>query len=156
MKRFAILTVLLTLVTLPLLAADTPAQPSAPCCLKQAGAQRTVTNLDNGVKITITGADAKLAAMIQEETAACPKPGCPQDCPIQAKGVTRTVEKTENGVVITATSADPATVATLQEHAATMWDRDCPHKAAASCPKAKAMSGQPACPHAKATAPAQS
>lgn len=156
MKRSATLIVLLSLVALPLLAADTPAKPAAACCLKQAGAQRTVTNLDNGVKIAFTSADPKIVALIQEETGTCPKAGCSKECPMQAEGVTRTVEKTDAGVVITATSADAATVAKLQQHPATMWDKDCPHKAAAACSKAKGMAGKPACPHANAGAPAQS
>ncbi len=156
MKRFATLTVLFALVALPLVAADTPAKASAACCLKQAGVQRTVTKLDNGVKIAFTSADPKIVVMIQDETATCPKPGCSKDCPMQAEGVTRTVERTDAGVVITATSADPALVAKLQEHAATMWDKDCPHKAAAACSKGKGMAAKPACPHATGAAPAQS
>jgi anaerobic selenocysteine-containing dehydrogenase len=154
MKRIATLTALCALIALPLLAADAPAKPSAACCLKSAGAQRNVTNLDNGVKITITGGDAKLATMIQEETATCPKPGCSKDCPMQAKGVSRTVERTENGVVITATASNPELVKKLQEHAATQWDQDCPHKAGKACAKGEA--GAPKCPHAKGGTPTQS
>ena len=147
MKRLVALTALSLLAALPLLAADTPAKPSAACCLKSAGAQRTVTNLDNGVKITITGGDSKLAAMIQEETATCPKPGCSKGCPMQSKGVTRTVEKTDTGVVITATASDSEMVKKLQEHSATQWDKDCPHKAGKAC--AKGQGDAPKCPHAK-------
>jgi hypothetical protein len=154
MRRIATVAVLFALIAMPLLAADAPATPSAACCLKSAGAQRTVTNLENGVKITITGGDPKLAAMIQDETAACPKPGCAKDCPMQAEGVTRTVEKTEAGVVITATASDPEMVKKLQEHAVTQWDKDCPHKAGKAC--AKDQAGAPKCPHAKPQAPTQS
>ncbi len=155
MKRLATLTVPLALFALPLLAADTPAKAPAGCCLKAAGAQRTVTNLDNGVKITITGTDPKLVAMIQDETAVCPKPGCSNACPMRAEGVKRTVEKTDAGVVIVATSTDPAMVTKLQRHAAKMWDETCPH-AAAACPRAKGGAGVPACPHAKGASPARS
>jgi anaerobic selenocysteine-containing dehydrogenase len=154
MRRTATFAVLFALIALPLLAADTPAKPSADCCLKSAGAQRTVTNLDNGVKITITGADPKLVAMIQEETAACPKPGCSKDCPMQAEGVTRTVEKTDTGVVITATAGNPEMVKKLQEHAATQWDKACPHKAGKACPRGQADA--PKCPHAKTAVPSES
>lgn len=154
MKRIATLAVLCALLALPLLAADTPAKPSAACCLKSAGAQRTVTNLDSGVKITITGGDLKLAAMIQEETATCPKPGCSKDCPMRAEGVTRTVEKTDTGVVITATASDPEMVKKLQQHAAIQWDKDCPHKAGKACVKGQADA--PKCPYAKGGAPTQS
>ena len=154
MKRITTLAVLCAMAALPLLAADTPAKPSAACCLKSAGAQRTVANLDNGVKVTITGADPKLATMIQEETATCPKPGCSKDCPMQAKGVTRTVEKTDTGVVITATASDPEMVKRLQEHAAAQWDKDCPHKAGKAC--AKGQVNAPKCPYAKGTTPTKS
>jgi hypothetical protein len=147
MRRIATFAVLFALIAVPLLAADAPATPSAACCLKGAGAQRTVTNLDNGVKIAITGGDPKLAAMIQEETATCPKPGCSKDCPMRAEGVTRTVEKTDAGVVITATAMNPAMVKKLQEHAAAQWDKDCPHKAGKAC--AKGQASAPKCPHAK-------
>jgi hypothetical protein len=119
MRRAATFALLFALIAVPLLAADAPATPAAACCLKSAGARRTITNLDNGVKITITGADPKLVAMIQDETAACPKPGCSKDCPMRAEGVTRTIEKTDTGVVITATSSDPEIIKKLQEHAAT-------------------------------------
>jgi hypothetical protein len=154
MRRIATLAVLFALIALPLLATDTPAKPSADCCLKSAGAQRAITNLDNGVKITITGADPKLVAMIQEETAACPKPGCSKDCPMQAEGVTRTIEKTDTGVVITATASNPEMVKKLQEHAAAQWDKACPHKAGKAC--AKGQAGAPKCPHAKTAAPTES
>lgn len=154
MKRLVALTALSLLAALPLVAGDTPqAKSPAACCLKAAGAQRTVTNLDNGVKIAITGGDPKLVAMIQDETATCPKPGCSKECPMQAEGVKRTVEKTDAGVVITATAMDPAMVKKLQEHVATMWDKDCPHKAAKACPRAK---GTADCPHGHGTATSQS
>jgi hypothetical protein len=148
MKRLVALTALSLLAALPLVAGDTPqAKAAAACCLKTAGAQRMVTNLDNGVKIAITGGDPKLVAMIQEETATCPKAGCSKECPMQAEGVKRTIEKTDAGVVITATAMDLAMVKKLQEHAASMWDKDCPHKAGKAC--AKGQAGTPKCPHAK-------
>ncbi len=136
MKRFVLMIALAALAAAPLMAADA-AKPAAMCCLKDAGAQRTVTNLDNGVKIEIASADPKIVALIQDETATCPKPGCSQSCQMQAKGVTRTVEKTSKGVVITATSSDSAQVKALQEHAATQWDKPCPHKAGKACSKGK-------------------
>ena len=154
MKRIALLLALTAFVAAPTLAADAPTHAAAGCCLKASGAQHTVTNLDNGVKIAITSTDPKVAAMIKDETASCPKPGCAKDCPMQAKGVTRTVEKTEAGVVITATSADAATVKALQDHAATMWDKACPHRAGMNCAKGKAMGGK--CPYAKSGAAQQS
>ncbi len=151
MKRIVLVIALAALAAAPLLAADA-AKPAAMCCLKNAGAQRTVTNLDNGVRIEFAATDPKVVALIQDETASCPKPGCAPECPMQAKGVTRTVEKTEKGVVITATATDAALVKALQEHAAAQWDKLCPHKAGKACSKAKATESGHACPHAKGDA----
>jgi len=154
MKRTCLLLVLAAVLAAPVMAADAPAATAAGCCLKASGAQHTVTNLDNGVKITITSTDPKVAAQIKDETATCPKPGCAKDCPMQAKGVTRTVEKTDTGVVITATATDAATVKALQEHAATMSDKACPHRAGMHGAKGKAMGGK--CPYAKGSTAQQS
>jgi len=153
MKHTFLLLALAAVLAAPVMAADAPAH-AAGCCLKAAGAQHTVTNLDNGVKITITSTDPKVAAQIKNETASCPKAGCAKDCPMQAKGVTRTVEKTDTGVVITATAADAATVKALQEHAATMWEKACPHRAGMNSARGKAMTGK--CPYAKGGAASQS
>ena len=150
MKCTWLFLILAALVAAPALAADAPAH-AAGCCLKSAGAQHTVANLDNDVRITITSTDPKVAAMIKDETGSCPKPGCAKDCPMQAKGVTRTVEKTDTGVVITATATDPALVKALQEHAATMWAKACPHRAGMGA-HGKAMGK---CPYAKGGATSQ-
>ncbi len=109
MKRVP-LTVLAVLAAAPLLAADSAAPMS---CCKNAGVERTVVNLDNGVRVTMTAKDPKAVAAIQEKSATCCK-----DCPMTAEGVTRTVEKTAAGVVITATAANPELVKKLQAHAA--------------------------------------
>jgi TusA-related sulfurtransferase len=154
MNRTFLILALAAVLAAPLMAADAPATNDPGCCLKAAGAQHTVTNLENGVKVTITSTDPKVVAQIKDETASCPKQGCAKDCPMQAKGVTRTVEKTDTGVVITATAADAATVKALQEHAATMWDNACPHQAGMKCTKGKAMTGK--CPYAKGGAAQQS
>jgi len=118
-------------------------------CMKQAGATKTVTNIDNGVKITLASDDPKVVTLVQEETATHPKPGCDADCPMHAEGVTRTIEKTATGVVITVTAADAALAKKLQEHAAAMCDKPCPHKAAGDG-KGKAVGQE--CPHAKSGA----
>jgi hypothetical protein len=155
MKRLVALTALSLLAALPLVGGDTPqAKSRAACCLKTAGAQRTVTNLDNGVKITCTGSDAKAVAMIQEAAASCSKDKtCCKDCPMAAEGVTRTVEKIENGVVITATSADAAMVKKLQESAAAC----CSGKMKACCKGgAHAKGAGHDCPHAATTDAKQS
>jgi hypothetical protein len=108
MKRFFAVLALVTLVAMPALAEDHAG------CMKATGMQRTVSNIDNGVKITMTCTDKKMVAEIQAKAAK----GCAGECPMAAKGVTRTVENTPEGAVVTATSTDPAQVKALQEHAA--------------------------------------
>lgn len=137
MKRVAIFAVLVALAALPLLAGDTAAKDSS-CCMKGAGIERAVVNIDNGVKITVTAKDATAIAAVQEKTAACSKGGC-KDCPMHAEGVTRTVEKTASGVIITATASTPELVKKLQDHSAHMASAGCEHKAgsAACCAKGK-------------------
>jgi hypothetical protein len=121
MKRLFALTALSLLAALPLVAGDTPqAKSPAACCLKTAGAQRTVANLENGVKITCTASGPRAVAMIQKAAASCSKDKpCCKECPMAAEGVVRTVENIDKGVVITATSPDAEMVKKLQESAAT-------------------------------------
>lgn len=146
MKRLILLVALAALVAVPMMAGDTPAKTMG-CCGKGAGVERSVANIDNGVKITVTAADAKTVAMIQEMAASCPMgtAAC-KDCPMAAKGVTRAVEKTDKGVVITVTSADAAMVKKLQAHAAT-----CTAGGMAGCCKGKAgaKGAGMACPYGK-------
>ncbi len=151
MKRLILFVALAALVAAPMMAAPMmggggPGKTMG-CCGKGAGVERSVANLDNGVKITVTAADAKTVAMIQEMAASCPMgtAAC-KDCPMAAKGVTRAVEKTDKGVVITVTSADAAMVKTLQEHAAT-----CTAGGMAGCCKGKAGAKGMGmtCPYAK-------
>jgi hypothetical protein len=151
MKRFIALSGLLALLALPAFAGDGKAMG---CCGKQAGIARSVANIDNGVRVTMTATDAKMVAMLQEKSATADSEGC-ADCPLHAKGVTRTVDRTANGIVITATATDAALVATLQKHAASMASMSCGAKAdgkAGCCAKGKA--GATGCAHAEKAAPA--
>lgn len=151
MRRLILSLALAALVAVPLVAAtlmasDAPAKPMA-CCGKAAGVQRSVANIDNGVKITVTAADAKAVTMIQEMAASCAKDAAAcKDCPMATEGVTRAVEKTDKGVVITVTSADATMVKKVQAHAAT-----CAGGGMAGCcgGKAGAKGAGMACPHAK-------
>jgi hypothetical protein len=150
MKRFIVLCGVLALLALPAIAGDGKAMG---CCGKQANVERSVTNTENGVRVTLTSADAKTVAMLQEKSAACDKAGC-GDCPMHAEGVNRTVDKTENGIVITATATDQAMIAKLQQHAATMGSASCGAKSAnkaGCCAKGKPAAG---CAHGAGTAPA--
>jgi len=133
MKRVLVGVVVMALFAMPMLAGEAG---KAGCC-KAAGVERSVANLDNGVKITITTGDPKMVAHIQEQAGSCSKEGC-GDCPMMSDKVTRTVDKTDNGVVITATSADAAMVKALQTHAAASGQ---------GCARGKTASG--GCAHGK-------
>lgn len=139
MKRLLLVLVLIlaVLVSAPMLADDHPG------CMKAKGVQRTVANLDNGVRITVTCSDPNLVAEVQARVAK----GCGGECPMSARGVTRAVENTADGAVVTATSSDPALVKALQEHAA----KGCSHEGhGTTCKHGKAAKEKAAghtCPH---------
>jgi len=144
MKRLVLLMALAALVAAPLLAADA-ATPMA-CCSKAAGFERTVTNLDNGVKVTMTAKDPKAVAALQEMSASCSNgKACCKDCPMDAEGVTRTVEKTASGVVVTATATNAELVKRLQTHAAAMSARS---EANGCCKGKGGAHASGTCPHA--------
>ena len=137
MKRMVLLVALIALLAVPLVVMAANAAKQMSCCGKAAGVERTVANLDNGVKITLTAKDAKAVTMIQEMAASCGQDkGCCKDCPMMAEGVTRTVEKTADGVAITATATDAKLVKAMQEHAA-----NCGNASMKGCCRGKAKPG---------------
>ncbi len=145
MRRFLFVLALALAAAAPLLAADAATPMS---CCGGAGVERSVTNIDNGVKVTLTAKDPKVVAQVQEMAAACPKDKpCCKDCPMAAEGVTRAVAKTDSGVVITATSADPELVKKLQAHAASMAAGGDGKACCKGGAKDAGMAGK--CPHAK-------
>ncbi|HVN76685.1 MAG TPA: hypothetical protein VMT19_10245 [Thermoanaerobaculaceae bacterium] len=150
MKRFLVLIALAAVAAAPLMAADAAA-PMA--CCKGAGVERTVANVDNGIRVTMSAKDPKVVARLQEMAAGAAKDaGCCPECPMAMEGVTRTVEKTDSGVVITATSTNPDLVKKLQAHVAAMAGSG---NAAGCCrrgagAKASGMGGK--CPYAKSDA----
>ncbi|MFZ5785887.1 MAG: hypothetical protein ACOY3Y_05555 [Acidobacteriota bacterium] len=139
MKRLTVLAVTMVLAALPL-ASDNAlagcakaAAAKASCPAAMEGVERSVANLENGVRVTMNANDAKAIAALQERVAAGPAEEC-RACPMHAEGVTRTVEKTASGVVVTATSANADTVKSLQAHAASMTSGSgCGGAKAASC-----------------------
>lgn len=150
MKRFMPLVIAMVLAALPL-ASDNAlagcakaagAKTSCPAAME--GVERSVANLDNGVRVTMNASDPKVIEALQKSVAAGPADGC-QTCPMHAEGVTRTVEKTATGVVVTATSANGDVVKSLQAHAASMT-------AGAGCGSAK---GASCCSKSKGQAPAR-
>ncbi|HPC82641.1 MAG TPA: hypothetical protein P5234_05450 [Thermoanaerobaculaceae bacterium] len=137
MKRLLFVLGLVLLVAMPIMADDHEG------CLRAKGMQRTVENLDNGVRITLHCENAELRAEAQARAAK----GCGSACPMSAKGVVRTVENTEDGAVITATSSDPEQVKALQKHAA----RECDHGTAKACDHGKEQAKGHTCPHRHGT-----
>jgi TusA-related sulfurtransferase len=142
------LTILFSLIALilfvtPLLAQDTAGCPQAKgsancaghkvaktgCCDQGAGAMKgaamKVTNLDNGVTVTMTGDNPETVKAIQAHAAQCAQHACagnahgkaagcdPDTCPM--KEATVKVTNTDDGAVITITSDKPETVAAIQK-----------------------------------------
>ncbi len=128
MKKLALVAAVLALaVASPVLACDhAKAGQTAQCPLMMKGVDRTATNLDNGVTILLTSADAAKVKDLQEKIAAETKAegGC--DCPMHAKNVKTNVENTATGVKLTLTSDDKEQVKTLQAFAAKNCKGNCP------------------------------
>ena len=129
MKRNAtFLFSLLTLILLvsPLMAGDTPACPQAKagCCAGK-GMTRQVTNIDQGVTVTLTGSTPEAVKAIQDHAAKCAKHECcvskegkggccdKATCPMKDAKVQ--VTNNDKGAVITVTSDKPETVAAIQK-----------------------------------------
>ncbi len=146
MKRFLLTLVLAILVAAPMLAEEHPG------CMQAQGMKRTVANIDNGVKITMTCSDPKMVAEAQAKAAK----GCGGECPMSATSVTRTVENTADGAVVTATSTDPAVVKAMQEHAAKGCSHEHGGKSCAHGEQAKEKAPGHTCPHAHADGAAKS
>jgi hypothetical protein len=131
MKRFALALALAAVMAVPVLADNAPKS----CCAGMDSVTKQVTNLDNGVRITMTAKDPKVVAKLQECMGGQDEKGCCKDCPMHDKAVTRKVEKTVDGIVITATTADATLAKKLQEHSA---GKGCSHEMTAkdgkSCP----------------------
>ena len=73
------------------------------------GVDRKITNLDDGVEITLTTEDQDQLARIIERTESNDRP--------KNEDVTEKVEVLDNGVKITLTAEDPDEVAKIQRHA---------------------------------------
>lgn len=122
MKRFVLALTLAALAVGPAVAEN----HGKGCCTGMEGVTKQVTNLDNGVKVTLSAKDPKTVAKLQEHLTGEHGTSCGKDCPMHLEGVTRNVEKTADGVVITATATDAAVVKRLQEHAAKA-EKACSH-----------------------------
>lgn len=144
MKNLTVLAVVMVLAALPLASdnalAGCPkaAAAKASCPAAMEGVERSVANLDNGVRVTMSASDPKVIAALQKNVATGPADGC-QTCPMHAEGVTRTVENTASGVVVTATSANGDVVKSLQAHGASLASGSgcAPAKSGSCCSKSK-------------------
>ena len=152
MKRFLMLAVLIALVATPAALAcgkdgAMKASMGHGCPSMMKGVERTVTNIDNGVRIEITSADPALVQTLQTQMAAEGKGSCCKDCVLSNAAWSKKVENTSKGVVLTLTAASKDEVGNLQTKAAAMTKGgcghmgeagkgDCPHKAAQKNTKA--------------------
>ncbi len=151
MRRLLLLSVLVALIATPAaLACEKHGAMAASmgheCPAAMKGVERTVTNLDNGVRIEMTASDPKLVETLQTHVAAETKEGCSKDCPMANAAWNRVVQKTDKGVVVTLTANSKEEIEKLQTAVATMGKggcmkggeagAGCPHKAGAKATKA--------------------
>lgn len=121
MKRILVVAVAaLSLLALPALAGSGCGADKA--YAKQASAQKNfdskVKNLDNGVEVMLTSADAKVVKAMQKEAKSFLAGACAKSCPMKAEGSTHKVKNLDNGVMIRATAGCPTKVKEIQAYAA--------------------------------------
>ncbi|MBZ5637392.1 MAG: hypothetical protein LAO51_01400 [Acidobacteriia bacterium] len=153
MKRFLVLSALIALLVSPaVLACDKDSAMTASmghsCPAAMKGVERTVTNLDNGVRIEMTASDPTVVHTLQANMASELKSGgCCKDCPLANAAWNHKVENTDKGVILVVTTTSGDDVGKLQTAMASMakggcskgseaGKGECPHKAAAKTTKA--------------------
>ena len=128
MKRFLIIAILVVFaLSAPVLACGNDAgcaknansEMAKGFCVKCAtkNVQKTITNLDNGVKILFATQDKTSAEQLFKTLQANQKDivSCKGQCPIKSKGVERQVKMIDGGVLVTVTSPDAEMVQYLQK-----------------------------------------
>ncbi|MDQ7007692.1 MAG: hypothetical protein Q9Q40_10695 [Acidobacteriota bacterium] len=128
MKRFLIIAILAAFaLSAPVLACGNDAgccskansEMAKGFCVKCAtkNVQKTITNLDNGVKILFATQDPASTQQLFKTLQANQKDivSCKGQCPTKAKGVERQVKMVEGGVLVTVTSPDAEMVQYLQK-----------------------------------------
>lgn len=130
MKRFLIIAVLVAFaLSAPVLACAKDAGKGgcsmnakgemAGFCVKCAtkGVEKTITNLDNGVKILFATQDKASSEQLFKTLQSHEKEivSCKGQCPTKAKGVERQVKMVDGGVLVTVTSPDAEMVEYLQK-----------------------------------------
>ncbi len=115
-------------------------KPCAGCPCGMEGVTRSVENLDDGARVTLTAKDPETAEKVQKmmderHPGKCNCAKC--KCPMMLEGVERKVEATADGVVMTVTAQDPETVKKIQAHL-TEFAGSGPHKGCKKeCPRRK-------------------
>ena len=143
MKRFLALTALIALLAIPAaLACEKEAGMKASaghgCPSSMQGVERTVTIVENGVKMQLTSTDPAVVSHVQKMMASGHEEGCCKDCPLSNAAWTRKAENIENGVVVMLTASSPDEIFKLQTSLTSMAKGGCGHEAAADkggCPK---------------------
>ncbi len=133
MKRLLVLSVLIALCASPAALAcpqqaamKTSEGHECPAAMK--GVERTVTNLNDGVRLEMTSTDPEVVRALQAKITSDPKAaGCCKDCPLANEAWTRKVEHTKNGLVLTLTAGSPEEVRKIQAAAETMAKGGCTH-----------------------------
>ena len=111
------------------------------CCLKMKDIKVAVTNIDNGVTVTYTAANADAKKALEDKLTGCVDTKACEMCGM--RGVKREFKMTENGAVMTLTAKNSKKVKMLQEKAAEeVASKGCAGEKKPGCAKT--------CPHAKA------
>jgi TusA-related sulfurtransferase len=129
MKKLALVLAVMALVAAsPVLACGEGKGKMAGCPFGMKGVEKTSSNLDNGVTITMKSSDPEKVKALQAAMASEDKDsGC--NCPMHAKNTKRVIENTADGVVLTLTSEDKDQVKALQTFATKNCKGGCPmHK----------------------------
>ncbi len=143
MKRFLALTAFIALLAIPTaLACEKHAAMKASaehvCPFDMKGVERTVTIVENGVKLQLTSADPAVVSHVQKMMAPGHEEGCCKDCPLSNAAWARKAENIENGVVVMLTASSPDEAFKLQTSLASLAKGGCSHEGAAGkggCPK---------------------
>lgn len=149
MKRHFVPFALLALVlSTAALACDMDAKAGGhECAASMKGVERTVTNIDNGVRIELSSADSAMVQKLQAKMSGESKGSCCKDCVMSNAAWSKKVENTSKGVVVTLTAGSKDEVGKLQAKAAEMTKGGCGHMSEAEkggCPHKAAQKGEKA------------
>ena len=128
MKKLVLVLAIFALAAVAPAVAGCAKHEKADCPMMMKGVERSATNLDNGVVITLTTSDAEQVKALQTKLAEKMEGGCECGCPVHGKDVKRNLENTDNGVKLTVTSDAKEQVKALQTYASKNCSKEgCPH-----------------------------